>query len=460
MTASRLRALVIVLALLFLQPVALQQSDAASRPNILIIVTDDQRLDQMAGMARTNALFKDGGITYTNAYAATPLCCPSRATIFSGRYPHNHGVKGNTIPDVDHLDLGRTMQKALKASGYQTGIAGKIFNGWDIARNPPDFDRWAIMRGGYQNTTFNVNGTLRSDTGYSTDFVSNQAKSMLDQFQAPQNATKPWFLYVAPFAAHFPYTPALIDTNAVVGSMPDHQALRETDKRDKPPWIANYTPTNLGLTPAQVWQAQSRSLLQVDRLVQRLFANQQNPRDTLAIFVSDNGYLLGEHGIAEDKRLPYPESVRVPLLVRWPARLSGHTVDNRLAMNVDITATVAAAAGLPTTYLPVLDGRNLLGSYKRSEVYLEGFASKENPGDPGFPAWSSIIKDGFQYTEWYGPAGRLAFQELYNSATDPQQLLNLFYLAPRAANTFAKPFWTELTRLRTCSGTVGPQACP
>ncbi len=431
-----------------------------TRPNVLIIVTDDQRVDQMRVLPRTNGLFKSGGVTFSNAYAATPLCCPSRASIFSGQYAHNHGVHGNTIPDVDHLDLSHTLQKALHVAGYQTGIAGKFFNGWDLNRDPPDFDRWAIMKGGYTNTTFNLQGRVTADTGYSTDFVSNQAKSMLDQFQSTANTGKPWFLYVAPFAPHFPYTANPADIRADVGSMVDHPSLHESDTRDKPPWISRYSAPDLGRTPSQVWQLQARALLQVDRLVQRLFDNTKDAQDTLAIFVSDNGYLLGEHGISEDTRLPYAESARVPMLLRWPRRLSGHSTNTRPVMNLDITATVAQAARLPATNLPLLDGRSLLSAYRRSTVFLEGFATKENPKDPGFPAWSSIIRNGFQYTEWTGPKGNLAFRELYNEASDSAQTTNLFWRAPGAAGRIAAPYAGDLASLRSCRGIRGTNPCP
>lgn len=428
-----------------------------AQPNILIIVTDDQRLDQLATMKNTVSLFKTQGVDFTNAYDSTPLCCPSRATIFSGRYAHNHGVQGNQIPDVNHLDLRYTLQKALHTAGYQTGIAGKFFNGWDINRNPPDFDRFAIMQGGYNNATFNVNGVVQQTSQYSTDFVSNQAKSMLDQFQS--KPLKPWFMVVAPFAPHFPYQPAAVDVGTNVGSMPANPAQTEADKRDKPPWIANYPTVNLGRTPAQVWQDQARSLQQVDRLVARLFANQKNPQNTLAFFVSDNGYMLGEHGVTEDKRVPYPESVHVPLLMRWPAGLTGGRIDTRYAMNVDIAPTIIGATGVGMTNMPRMDGRNLLGPYRRTRVLLEGYTSKENPNDPGMPAWSSVLDDKFQYTEWYGPQGNLAFRELYNRQTDPNQLVNLFWLAPNAAPSVAAPMATDLARLRTCAGWTGANPC-
>ena len=426
-------------------------------PNILVIVTDDERVDEQSIMTQTNALFQKGGVTFTNAYAETPLCCPSRASIFTGQYTHNHGVHANSVEEVAHLDLRHTVQAALHQSGYRTGIVGKIFNGWDLTKPPPDFDRHAIMQAGYANTNFLVDGVPQVVPQYSTDFVSDQAVSMLGQFE--QDAKHPWFLYVAPFAPHWPYTPAAQDVAADVGTLSTSAALSETDLADKPPWIANRKAVDLGRTPAQVWQDQRRSLLAVDRMVKRLFDTMKHPRDTLAIFISDNGYMLGEHNVTEDKRLPYPESVKVPMTMRWPAQLAGGRKDSRPVLNVDIAATILDAANVDGRDLK-MDGYSLLGRHKRAQVFLESYPAKEFPNDPEIPAWTSVITSDTQYTEWRGPAGLVVFRELYDRTKDPNQLDNLFVVDPPAAEARAVPLAESLTQLRTCAGTRTLTACP
>jgi arylsulfatase A-like enzyme len=312
------------------------------------------------------------------------------------------------------------------------------------------------MQGGYSGVQFQVDNRVQKVDQYSTDFIADQAVSMIEQFQ--RFPDHPWFLYVAPFAPHFPYTAAPEDANADVGAQPDTPALDETDLSDKPPWVQYRGIPNLDGTPAEVWQKQSRSLLAVDRMVQRLFDAIDDPDNTLAIFISDNGYLLGEHGVSEDKRIPYPESVHVPFMMRWPARLQGGTTDDRFALNVDIAPTLLEAAGIDAQVMPALDGHSLLGSYRRSDVYLEGYNSKENAYDASFPAWASLLTPTAQYTEWYGSDNRV-FRELYDRTTDPYELENLAIVNPAAAAELSGPMAQRLRQLRVCAGTTGPTAC-
>ena len=146
----------------------------SSGPNILLIVTDDQRaaVDTMSVMPKTRALFEDQGTNFPNYVVTTPLCCPSRSSIFSGRYAHNTGVQTNTdAADVQAFDQQATIQAYLHEAGYQTGIAGKFFNTWPVGQDPPNFDRWAIFGGGYVDPVFNVDGTVRIHPGYSTNVL-------------------------------------------------------------------------------------------------------------------------------------------------------------------------------------------------------------------------------------------------------------------------------------------------
>lgn len=455
---SRLPFLVALVLLATLLPVDTTNAQTVPyvRPNILVIVTDDQRFDQMAAMPFTQELFAAGGTAFANAYAETPLCCPSRASIFSGQYTHNHKVTGNTFAEVGRLDLTHTIQRALHNAGYQTGMAGKIFNGWDINRPPPDFDHFATTRGGYQ-TTFNVDGNL-VNTADSTQFVSDQASSILAQFQ--QHPDKPWFLYVAPFAPHFPYVANGADATADVGAMKTDASFMEADKSDKPPWIRDWKGPDLGRGPRDVWGLQSRSLLAVDRMVKRLFDANPKANDTIAIFVSDNGYMLGEHGISEDKRLPYTPSIHVPMFMRWPGRVMAGRTDQRYALNVDIAPTLLHASRTNAAAMPRLDGYSLLGGHVRRFAFVEGYATKENPSDAGFPAWSSVVGPQYQYTEWRGPKDGVAFRELYDQQADPFQLRNMVVEKPAIAATKVGPLANVLKKARACHGTTGDTACP
>lgn len=407
---------------------ALTRGDPApstpSGPNILLIVTDDQRAaaDTMSVMPRTRALFEDQGTNYPNFMVTTPLCCPSRSTIFSGRYAHNTGVHTNTDADaVQAFDQRATIQAYLREAGYQTGIAGKFLNTWPVGQDPPNFNRWAIFGGGYEDPVFNVDGTVRTLPGYSSSILADRSVDILQTFES-SDAT-PWFLYVAPQAPHSPFTPDGPYLDAAVPPWKPGPAFNETNADDKPPWVQWWT---FSLDQAeQLRAAQLRTLMSVDDMVQRIFAELDalgETSDTLAIFTSDNGYLWGEHRIGQDKRFPYTESVSVPFLMRWPGHVGAGAVDDGLAANVDILPTILGATGVTSSLLYPLDGGSLLTSTTRHRLLLEYWRS---PDSPTIPGWGSIRRPGFQYVEWYDDDGSVMFREYYNLVKDPYELRNL-----------------------------------
>jgi arylsulfatase A-like enzyme len=178
-------------------PVLSPPSDAAPNPdapNVLLIITDDQRAGTMRPLDATRRWFKRGGVRFSNAFATTPLCSPSRVTVMTGRYAHNHGIQRNR--DSLQLDQSQTLQRRLQDSGYLTAIAGKFLNDWPVTIEPPDFDRWATFNPthehiGYHDVTFNVNGNLRQASRYSTDFIADRAAGFLDHFETEDE--RPWF---------------------------------------------------------------------------------------------------------------------------------------------------------------------------------------------------------------------------------------------------------------------------
>ena len=169
------------------------------RPNILVIVTDDQRADgTLEGMPLTRKWFQEEGTTFVDGYANTPLCCPERGTIFSGRYMHNHGVVNNG--EARNLDKKWTMPRYLQEAGYSTALVGKYLDGWNEHTAPPNFDRFAITGGGYVDEYFNVDG-VGDNAPYSTDFVGERSLQILGDFEAADDA-RPWYLHVTPHAPH------------------------------------------------------------------------------------------------------------------------------------------------------------------------------------------------------------------------------------------------------------------
>ena len=425
------------------------------RPNILIIITDDQRAG-IERMPSTTRLFARGGTSFENAFVTTPLCCPSRASIFTGRYAHNHGVHNNY--QSERLDQQTTLQWLLRESGYRTAIFGKYFNHWDVARPPPHFDSWATYpppddSGYYYNGRWNVNGVVTTVRPYATKFITEQATSFLRRSESEDG--QPWLLYLTPTAPHSPYTPEPKYQHIAVPEWKGNPAVLERNRTDKPPYVLTQ---ELGLEYGdELRRKQLRALASVDDLVGRTFdtlAELEERYNTLAFFVSDNGSMWGEHGLS-NKRAPYTESIRVPLMMRWPRRLSPGVTDHRLAATIDIAPTALAASG--TQSADPLDGASLLRRRAaRSRLLLEYWRDQGS----GHPGWASIRSRGYQYVEYYARSGgRVTFRELYRLHDDPWQLRNLLGDDSRANDPRTKAlaaFHKRLARDRACSG----DACP
>ena len=431
-------------------------------PNILVINTDDQRGDgTMQVMPKTRRWFAEGGTTFANGYASTPVCCPSRSGLFSGRYTHNHGNLNNQT--TKNLDYQATVMAYLKRAGYQTAMAGKFLLEWRNSDPPPFFDHWALTSGGYVNVPYGTDqGPVTAD--YTTSEMRRQARRMLNAFETNDN--RPFFLYLAPQAPHAASTPGTFVPEpkyaaADVGPCNPSPGVRESDKSDKPAWVRNYN-TSLQ-TGCHDRQGQLRTLLSVDDMVDAVMTRlgELGETNTVAVFTSDNGYLWGEHGVRE-KFLPYTESVKVPFLVRWPGRVPAGRVDRRPVANVDITPSVLAAAGLTPALKYPFDGRSFLtttglSSTARAEAYFEQFKDADRPT---FPAWRSIRTAAAQYIEWYDAAGAVIFREYYNLTADPFQLTNLLADGNPNNNPDTTALAARLARYKTCRGTSGGSACP
>ncbi len=434
-----------------------------SRPNVLIIVTDDQRSDgTLAVMPSTRRWFVRGGVTFTRAYATTPLCCPSRASVFTGRYAHNHRVRNNGASL--RLDQSTTIQHALQGAGYLTGIVGKYLNGWPLQRNPPFFDRWAVFRHGYFNVQSNLNGSLRQVPGYATDALSRMAGSFLRR--AEQRDERPWYLYVAPPAPHPPFQPEASYRKAKVPPERLDRAMQEKKVGDKPSFLREREvgddvppylrpPGRLRAKAATIRRLQLRTLMSVDDLVERLMNDlgALGERDeTLAFFTSDNGYLWGEHR-SLSKRLPYTPSLQVPFLARFPPRLEGGTESDRPTLNIDIAPTVADAAGLPAS-AEGMDGVSIFDRAERPQLLFEHWGSQKRGH---VPTWFSVRSDAYQFVRYQTSRGQV--REYYDLKTDPWQLHNLLGDADPSndpAPAHIRRLDKLLSRLKECRGASCP----
>jgi arylsulfatase A-like enzyme len=408
-------------------------------------------------MTKIRGWLADGGTEFRNGYASTPVCCPSRSGLFSGRYTHNHGNLNNQT--TKKLDQDATIQAYLKRAGYQTGMAGKFLLEWSNSTRPPNFDMWALTSGGYVNVPFGTDqGNLTA--AYSTTEIQRQAVRMLNRFE--QDDSRPFYLYLAPQAPHAPFTPEPKYANANVGPCNPSPGVVETDKSDKPAWVRQYNTSQA--TGCADRQGQLRTTLSVDDMVDVVMnrlSQLGELANTVVIFTSDNGYLWAEHGVRE-KFIAYSESIRVPLLVRWPGRVPGGFDDFRPVANIDIAPSILAAAGISPALKYPFDGRPFLSAsglsnQSRPEAYFEYF---KDANRPTFPAWRSIRTDRAQYIEWYDGNGSINFREYYDLVNDRYQLTNLLRDGNPGNDPDVSGFSARLADYRTCRGTSGNNPCP
>lgn len=434
------------------------QEVATTQPNILIVITDDQRAAGTMRVLDDTRRWFQSGTTFTHAYATTPTCCPSRASVFTGRYAHNHGVKTSEAGQAELLDQTTTMQNVLQTAGYRNAMFGKFLNSWDVNTPPPYFDSWASYSGStshyYRDGYWNVDGSVQRVHRYSTSFISDRAVSFLEA--AETNDEQPWFLYVAPTAPHAPYEVQHGYEQARVGHYRPTPATEETDLSDKPPYLAD-AHTRRGKME-ELRSAQLRTLLSVDDMVDRVFAQLEASgelENTLAFFLSDNGYLWGEHG-SVGKRLPYTDSVGIPLRIMWPGHFSSGTRDDRLVATIDLAPTILEAAGLPGA--ETMDGHSLLdSSFSRDRILLEHWLRAKRTT----PDWASFYSLDSQYVEYYlTDRFVVEFREYYDLTTDPYELLNMLGDDDMSNDPDTTALSLDLAKAVRCQGTTGLDPCP
>lgn len=414
---------------------AARPARAATRPNVLVVVTDDHPKGTAWSMSKARNWLVGSGVEFTNGHVTTPLCAPSRSTIFSGRYAHNHGVRDNG--HAHNLDQSTTFQRHLQNAGYRNGFFGKYLNGWNVADAPPHFEDYALLSPvGYNDGQFNHNGTIATVPGYTTHRIRDFALDFIDKGATD---ARPWFAYVAPYASHGPRTAEPKYADTAVPAWSGRPSVGEADKSDKPAYIQNAAAT---LADGRaIRREQLRSLLSVDDALQafhdKLEATGQLA-DTLVVFIGDNGFLWADHGWTK-KSVPYRPAIEVPFWLSWPAGGFGSgTTDGRLVANVDISATVLDAAGItpPTPQ----DGHSLLGTHSRDHLLTEWWKHGTGAGGPN--TWASYVSKTGQYTEYYSlhtdaggvpvGTGNVVFREYYDLANDPYQLVNKLHGATAA----------------------------
>lgn len=403
--------------------------------NVIVILTDDQPYDSIPNpipimpFLQGRALDpEDHWVVFDHAFVNTPLCCPSRATMLTGRYAHHTGVEDNE--DAQLLDESSTLATWLHDAGYQTGLVGKYLNLYPFGGPgyvPPGWDRWTARRQGpvtslyYDYTLIEQTRAVHyghAENDYSTDVLADKATEFIRQ--APSD--RPFFLWFAPTAPHPPWTAAPRDVGAFAQiPLPVSPAFGEADVGDKPRWV-RALPEPDAAESAVIRADHRRSyaaLLAVDDAIRRIIAAVRargDLDDTVVIFTTDNGIAFGEHRWVR-KSCAYDVCVRVPLMIRVPG--VEHRIEPAIVSAVDLAPTIAEFAGAtPSSTVDGVSLASLVTTGNREGLSREVYA--EFVGDDTIPPWWEIRTRRFAYVE-LGTGER----ELYSLRDDPAELVNV-----------------------------------
>ncbi|NIM48009.1 MAG: sulfatase-like hydrolase/transferase [Gemmatimonadales bacterium] len=438
-------------------------SDVAGgpRPNVVVIVVDDLRWDEFGAAGHPyletpniDRLAREGGM-FVNSFHAVPLCSPNRASLLTGQYPSRHGIIDNVARNRASHRL-ETFPRALQKDGYETAFVGK----WHMGNDPtprPGFDYWVGLPG--QGRTVDPilyeDGSLREVRGYVTDILTDRAAAFIER-----DRQKPFLLYLAHKAVH-PDARQLDDGSVDLNypsryiPAPRHRGMYESevfqrrpnvvvsvdDLADKPALRRalayrasdDITETFGGIldpgTSEETIRRRAEMLLAVDEGLGRILTtlDERGMLDhTLVLFTSDNGFFYGEHGLSLERRLPYEESIRNPLLIRYPPLVSSGTRVSELVLTVDIAPTVLEAAGAPIG--DHIQGRSLMPLFGgestawRQSLLVE-FYTYENPMpwlmDMDYRA---VRTERYKYIHWMKYP---ELDELYDLESDPYEMRNL-----------------------------------
>ena len=438
--------IVAIAAALAGEPRPAEAAPAPPRPNVVVVMTDDQDARSVQVMESVRRHLVRRGTTFDRSFATFPLCCPSRATFLTGQYAHNHGVLGNGGPDggFQAFDPRGALPVSLRRSGYRTGYVGKYLNHYHEATVPPGWTDWhALTRSAAFNFDLNDNGSIHHYSGeYQTDVVARKATAFI-RSSVPRY--RPFFLTLATHAPHshgqHPPHPAPRHRGSFSDAgLPWLPSFDEADVTDKPSFVQRQprldTETQLRLE--RLHEGRLASLMAVDDAVERIVGELRRAGeldDTLIVFTSDNGYLLGEHRLVKKTQL-YEESARVPLILRGPDIPAG-VERTQLTGNIDLAPTILDAAGAEPGL--VMDGVSLLplasdpGARRNREILLENGES------------AAVRTPRYMYAEH--PDGE---RELYDLLNDPFQLASAH--ADPGREALRAELARRLERLRDCAG--------
>lgn len=461
------------------------------RPNLVVIETDDQSMSlyRRAFMPRTRTLIEGEGTWFPNSFALPPLCCPSRATMITGQYPHSHGILGNNPGYRDLREPAHVLPSWLQRAGYRTGLIGKYLNGTraTLGLEPaPGWDRWYESGDAptYFGPVFSVDGERRNyrRDRYVTSLINDEAVRFIGEAAADE---VPFFAWVAHWAPHQKREPNVrgcgrgtVTAEPLPGderryrdlAFARSRAFNERDVADKPPRIQRLDPLSRRerRAVARSWRCRGAALREVDRGVGEIYAALERAgvlEETVIVFTSDNGFYFGEHRLPARKGSGFDAALRVPLAIRvgrdvFPGADPPPVVREPVG-NVDLAPTLLELAGatpcFETDGCRRLDGRSLAG--------LLGGEPRDWPRDRGL--LNELDDDchliGVRTRRWsaFG-RGRVDDQgrcrlranrnlQIYDMRADPAQLHNLADTRPRLVETLR----ARAERLAACSGLRG-----
>ncbi|XP_018568120.1 N-acetylglucosamine-6-sulfatase-like [Anoplophora glabripennis] len=359
---------------------------ANAHPNFVVVLTDDQDLilDGLTPMGKTLELIGGKGKVFNNAFANSPICCPSRSSILTGKFVHNTGVFNNSIEGncsspywQEHHEPYSIVALLKDSKNYTTFYAGKYMNQYGtkeaggISHVPKGYDWWIGLQGNskYYNYTLSVNGTeVFHEDVYLTDLLSNYSIDFLRD----KPADKPFFMIVAPPAAHAPFTPAERHKNM----FPEVKAVRSPSfnfTSSQKHWLVQMSPSHLPSNVSildETHKHRQQTLLAVDEMVERIFKELEESEElenTYIIFTSDNGFHIGQFAQPWDKRQPYETDIRVPFIISGPD-IPLKITENYPILLVDIAPTILDLAG---TEIPdFMDGRSFKEALLSDETKL------------------------------------------------------------------------------------------
>jgi N-acetylglucosamine-6-sulfatase len=415
--------------------------------NVIFILSDDHRYDVMSFLGHPwvetpamDAMAKEG-VYFEYAMVTTSLCSPSRASILTGQYMHNHGVVDNNV-----LTKPGTIffPQYLQAAGYHTGYFGKWHMGGHSDAPRPGFDRWVSFRGqGHyfppegRNWKLNVDGQTVPQKGYITDELTDYAIQWLEEVRADQ---KPFFMYLSHKGVHGMFHPAKRHAGHYADKpLPEPKSMpnSEANYRDKPRWLKDQRNSWHGVDfayhqetdIAEHYRLYCEALLSVDESIGRVrqwLADQGLAENTLVMYMGDNGFQWGEHGLI-DKRTAYEASMRVPLLGVCPPLWKPGTVLKQVVANIDIGPTCLEAAGLQApahmdgrSFLQLAAGKTMPDTWRKNLLYEYYWEYNF----PQTPTTFALRDDRFKLIQYHGIWD---IDELYDLQKDPHELQNLIF---------------------------------